>query len=64
LPARQGVAESANLAKSRYVVGLSHNCARTERDLGYAQLLEQDSDLHTKPGPGARGPRIADHLSD
>ena len=38
------VAEAANLAKSRYVVGISHEL-RTPLNaiLGYAQLLERDS---------------------
>ena len=38
------VAESANLAKSRYVVGLSHELRSPLNAIsGYAQLLEQDS---------------------
>lgn len=58
-------AEAANLAKSRYVVGLSHEL-RTPLNavLGYAQILERDEDL-----PQARKPavktirRSAEHLS-
>ena len=43
-------AEAANYAKSRYVVGLSHEL-RTPLNaiMGYAQLLEADSALPTKP---------------
>lgn len=62
--AKEG-AEAANLAKSRYVVGLSHEL-RTPLNavLGYAQVLEQDGSL-----PEARRPAIttirrsAEHLS-
>ncbi|WP_422375327.1 ATP-binding protein [Roseibium sp.] len=58
-------AEAANLAKSRYVVGLSHEL-RTPLNavMGYAQVLEQDETL-----PAARKPavstirRSAEHLS-
>ena len=52
------VAESANLAKSRYVVGLSHELRSPLNAIsGYAQLLEQDSSLaHQTARPGARGP--------
>ncbi|WP_420411667.1 ATP-binding protein [Roseibium sp.] len=58
-------AEAANLAKSRYVVGLSHEL-RTPLNavLGYAQVLERDDSL-----PQARKPavttirRSAEHLS-
>lgn len=58
-------AEAANLAKSRYVVGLSHEL-RTPLNavLGYAQVLERDETL-----PKARKPavstirRSAEHLS-
>src|SRR5712675_1500711 len=43
------VAESANLAKSRYVVGLSHELRSPLNAIsGYAQLLEQDSSLLPK----------------
>ncbi len=58
-------AESANLAKSRYVVGLSHELRSPLNAIsGYAQLLEQDSTLLAK----ARNQvgvmrRSADHLS-
>ena len=43
-------AEAANFAKSRYVVGLSHEL-RTPLNaiMGYAQILENDGDLPTKP---------------
>ncbi|WP_298983687.1 ATP-binding protein [uncultured Roseibium sp.] len=58
-------AEAANLAKSRYVVGLSHEL-RTPLNavMGYAQVLERDETL-----PPARKPavstirRSAEHLS-
>ncbi|TYC51348.1 response regulator [Rhodobacterales bacterium] len=58
-------AEAANLAKSRYVVGLSHEL-RTPLNavMGYAQVLERDESL-----PAARKPavstirRSAEHLS-
>ncbi|HEY4974201.1 MAG TPA: histidine kinase dimerization/phospho-acceptor domain-containing protein, partial [Steroidobacteraceae bacterium] len=44
------VAESANLAKSRYVVGLSHELRSPLNAIsGYAQLLEQDESLLAKP---------------
>jgi signal transduction histidine kinase/CheY-like chemotaxis protein len=40
------VAESANLAKSRYVVGISHELrSPLNAILGYAQLLERDTSL-------------------
>ncbi|EJN11408.1 signal transduction histidine kinase [Bradyrhizobium sp. YR681] len=59
------VAESANLAKSRYVVGLSHELRSPLNAIsGYAQLLEQDSTLTTKPRDQVRVVRrSADHLS-
>jgi signal transduction histidine kinase/CheY-like chemotaxis protein len=59
------VAESANLAKSRYVVGLSHELRSPLNAIsGYAQLLEQDSTLNTKPRDQVRVVRrSADHLS-
>ena len=52
------VAESANLAKSRYVVGLSHELRSPLNAIsGYAQLLEQDASLqHKAARSGARGP--------
>ncbi|MGN6286688.1 MAG: hybrid sensor histidine kinase/response regulator [Afipia sp.] len=58
-------AESANLAKSRYVVGLSHELRSPLNAIsGYAQLLEQDSAL---PGKSLDQIRVmrrsADHLS-
>ena len=58
-------AEAANLAKSRYVVGISHEL-RTPLNavLGYAQLLEGDPDV---PAPRRNGLRVirrsAEHLS-
>ncbi|WP_128560708.1 ATP-binding protein [Methylobacterium crusticola] len=58
-------AEAANLAKSRYVVGLSHEL-RTPLNavLGYAQLLEADPAI---PPPRRAGLRVirrsAEHLS-
>src|SRR5260370_1652918 len=59
------VAESANLAKSRYVVGLSHELRSPLNAIsGYAQLLEQDTSLNTKPRDQVRVVRrSADHLS-
>ena len=59
------VAEAANLAKSRYVVGLSHELRSPLNSIsGYAQLLEQDLTLQTKPREQVRVVRrSADHLS-
>jgi signal transduction histidine kinase/CheY-like chemotaxis protein len=59
------VAEAANLAKSRYVVGLSHELRSPLNAIsGYAQLLEQDTSLNTKPRDQVRVVRrSADHLS-
>ena len=59
------VAESANLAKSRYVVGLSHELRSPLNAIsGYAQLLEQDTSLPAKPRDQVRVVRrSADHLS-
>jgi signal transduction histidine kinase/CheY-like chemotaxis protein len=59
------VAESANLAKSRYVVGLSHELRSPLNSIsGYAQLLEQDLSLQVKPRDQVRViRRSADHLS-
>lgn len=59
------VAESANLAKSRYVVGLSHELRSPLNAIsGYAQLLEQDDTLQPKPRDQIRVVRrSADHLS-
>jgi signal transduction histidine kinase/CheY-like chemotaxis protein/purine-cytosine permease-like protein len=59
------VAESANLAKSRYVVGLSHELRSPLNAIsGYAQLLEQDPSLNVKPRDQVRVVRrSADHLS-
>ncbi|WP_426435210.1 hybrid sensor histidine kinase/response regulator [Bradyrhizobium genosp. P] len=59
------VAESANLAKSRYVVGLSHELRSPLNAIsGYAQLLEQDNSLQTRPRDQVRVVRrSADHLS-
>ncbi len=59
------VAEAANLAKSRYVVGLSHEL-RTPLNavLGYAQLLERDGDSQATRRNGVRViRRSAEHLS-
>ena len=52
------VAESANLAKSRYVVGLSHELRSPLNAIsGYAQLLEQDLEPAGQTArSGARGP--------
>jgi signal transduction histidine kinase/CheY-like chemotaxis protein/purine-cytosine permease-like protein len=59
------VAESANLAKSRYVVGLSHELRSPLNAIsGYAQLLEQDTSLPQRPRGQVRVVRrSADHLS-
>ncbi|MBR1158699.1 ATP-binding protein [Bradyrhizobium elkanii] len=59
------VAESANLAKSRYVVGLSHELRSPLNAIsGYAQLLEQDDSLQVRPREQVRVVRrSADHLS-
>jgi signal transduction histidine kinase/CheY-like chemotaxis protein/purine-cytosine permease-like protein len=59
------VAESANLAKSRYVVGLSHELRSPLNAIsGYAQLLEQDASLQARPRDQVRVvKRSADHLS-
>ena len=59
------VAKSANLAKSRYVVGLSHELRSPLNAIsGYAQLLEQDNSLGIKPRDQVRVVRrSADHLS-
>jgi signal transduction histidine kinase/CheY-like chemotaxis protein len=59
------VAEAANLAKSRYVVGLSHELRSPLNAIsGYAQLLEQDTSLDAKPRDQVRVVRrSADHLS-
>src|SRR5947209_19354062 len=59
------VAESANLAKSRYVVGLSHELRSPLNAIsGYAQLLEQDASLQDRPRDQVRVVRrSADHLS-
>jgi signal transduction histidine kinase len=59
------VAESANLAKSRYVVGLSHELRSPLNAIsGYAQLLEQDTTLPSRPRDQIKlVRRSADHLS-
>ncbi len=59
------VAEAANLAKSRYVVGLSHELRSPLNAIsGYAQLLEQDVSLQSRPRDQVRVVRrSADHLS-
>jgi signal transduction histidine kinase len=59
------VAEAANLAKSRYVVGLSHEL-RTPLNavLGYAQILERDGAVPKERQNGVRViRRSAEHLS-
>jgi signal transduction histidine kinase/CheY-like chemotaxis protein len=58
-------AEAANLAKSRYVVGLSHEL-RTPLNavLGYAQILERDGAVPPERQNGVRViRRSAEHLS-
>ncbi len=59
------IAEAANLAKSRYVVGLSHELRSPLNAIsGYSQLLENDSSLPPKPRDQVRVvKRSADHLS-
>jgi signal transduction histidine kinase/ActR/RegA family two-component response regulator len=58
-------AEAANLAKSRYVVGLSHELRSPLNAIsGYAQLMEQDTGLVAKRRDQIRVVRrSADHLS-
>ncbi len=58
-------AEAANLAKSRYVVGLSHELRSPLTAIsGYAQLLEQDAMLHDRARDQVRVVRrSAQHLS-
>jgi len=58
-------AEAANLAKSRYVVGLSHELRSPLNAIsGYAQLLENDVTMAQKPREQVRVvKRSADHLS-
>ncbi|QIB32727.1 hybrid sensor histidine kinase/response regulator [Ancylobacter pratisalsi] len=59
------VAEAANLAKSRYVVGISHEL-RTPLNaiLGYAQLLERDTSIPDHRRDAIRVVRrSAEHLS-
>jgi hypothetical protein len=58
-------AESANLAKSRHVVGLSHELRSPLNAIsGYAQLLEQDLGLPPKSRDQVRQVRrSAEHLS-
>ncbi|MCK0198518.1 ATP-binding protein [Ancylobacter sp. 6x-1] len=59
------VAEAANLAKSRYVVGISHEL-RTPLNaiLGYAQLLERDTSIPAHRRDAIRVMRrSAEHLS-
>ena len=58
-------AESANLAKSRYVTGLSHELRSPLNSiLGYAQLLERQRDEHPMVGRAARTIlRSGEHLS-
>lgn len=59
------VAESANLAKSKYIIGLSHEL-RTPLNsiLGYAQLMERQSDKNVLISNAARTiRRSGDHLA-
>jgi signal transduction histidine kinase/CheY-like chemotaxis protein/purine-cytosine permease-like protein len=58
------VAESANLAKTRYILGLSHEIRTPLNSIfGYAQLLERGA-----PGPSDKAVRVirrsAEHLSN
>ncbi len=65
LQAAKEAAESANLAKSRYVTGLSHELRSPLNSiLGYAQLLERQRDEHPMVGRAARTIlRSGEHLS-
>ena len=59
------IAEAANHAKSRYVVGLSHELRSPLNAIsGYAQLLEQETSLGARPREQIRVVRrSAEHLS-
>jgi len=59
------LAQAANLAKSRYVVGLNHELRSPLNAIsGYSQLLEQDQNLQAKTRDQVRViRRSADHLS-
>jgi signal transduction histidine kinase/CheY-like chemotaxis protein len=65
LQAAKEAAESANLAKSRYVTGLSHELRSPLNSiLGYAQLLERQRAEHPMVGRAARTIlRSGEHLS-
>jgi signal transduction histidine kinase/ActR/RegA family two-component response regulator len=57
-------AEAANFAKSRYIVGLSHEFRTPLNSIyGYAQLLERDPDL-ARENPVRVIRRSAEHLSN
>jgi len=58
------VAESANLAKSRYIVGVSHEIRSPLNTIsGYAQLLERDPERHSADAARVIR-RSANHLVD
>jgi signal transduction histidine kinase/DNA-binding NarL/FixJ family response regulator len=57
-------AEAANFAKSRYIVGLSHEFRTPLNSIfGYAQLLEREPDM-ARENPVRVIRRSAEHLSD